>query len=592
VVFSYRKDEEPFRIFEIDIDPAAGKMIPGSLRQLTFGGEAEAEALACQFGGAKRRFHDMDPCYLPNGKIIFASTRTQGIVFCSPGASVTTLHVMDADGKNLRRLSESPVSETAPSMMEDGRVLYTRWEYVDKGLGNGQALWTVRPDGSGVDHFYKNNTIWPAGMSSARGIPGSRKIVTIGGGHHFTAVGTVVLVDARRSRRTAEAMTCLTPELGYPPLYGYPKTRFGTFMDPYPFSEKLFLVSHKLGVKREGGSGYGIYALDSWGNRAEIYRDPKLSCFQATPLRPRPTPTELASLADIKEQTSLADVPEEAKQATLFIQDIYQGMTGIERGRVKYVRVTGALQWPWSENGISWRIGIHADPHRKRIYGIAKVHEDGSCYFKAPANKNLFFQALDENYMVLQHMSTFVNLMPGERRSCVGCHELRRNAPGIAGARPLAMNYPVQPLVPQPGDKGVRMVHYEADVQPALDKHCVGCHSGENAKGRLDLSGVATTRYNRSYENIINRGLVNYRDCMGGRAGFRSVPPLTHGSHRSKLVDRIRKAPCKSNLTQEEFIKIVTWIDVNVPYYGTYHGKRDPKHKDAPDFRPVPLAGK
>ncbi len=162
-------------------------------------------------------------------------------------------------------------------------------------------------------------------------------------------------------------------------------------------------------------------------------------------------------------------------------------MTGIERGRVKYVRVIGPLQWPWDQNGISWRIGIHADPHRKKVYGVVKVHEDGSVYFNVP---------------------------------------------------------------------------------------------------------VPTEKYNRSYENLIKRRLVNYRDCLGGMAGFRTVPPLTHGSHRSKLVDQIRKAPCKADITREEFIKIVTWIDANVPYYGTYRGKRNLKDKDHPDFRLLPLAGK
>jgi len=702
VVFAYRTEDEPFRIYQIDIDPVAGVMVPGSLRQLTFGGDEEAEAIRCQVGGGQRRFHDMDPVYLPNGQIMFTSTRAQRIVFCAPGASVTTLYVMDADGRNLHRISESPVNETAPSVLDDGRVIYTRWEYVDKGLGNGESLWAVRPDGSGVDHVYKNNTVYPAGMSNARSIPQSRQIVTVAGNHHFTAVGPVVLVDARRSRRTTEALNCITPEIGYPPSMGYPSTGFGNFMDPYPFSERFFLVSHDPRPKQGGPNGYGLYVLDAWGNRAELYRDPDLSCFEPIPLRPRPRPAEIAPVAprsgersyrrqtaadsgersyrrqtaadsgersyrrqtvadsgersyrrqtvadsgersyrrqtvadsgerSYRRQTAadsgersyrrqtvadsgersyrrqtVADSGErsyrrqtvaddghataEEKTATLFIQDVYQGMTGIQRGRVKYVRVMGALEWPWDENGISWSLGT--DPHRKKIYGVAGVHEDGSAYFTVPARQNLFFQALDEDFMALQQMATFINLMPGETRSCIGCHEHRRLAPSAASTRPLAMDQSPQTLLPQPGDTGPRMVDFAADVQPTLDEHCVGCHSGSEPKGRLDLVGVPIGKFSRSYDNLVGSGLVNYRACNYGAAHFLAVPPLTHGSHRSRLVERIRSDPCQAGLTRQQFIKIVTWIDANVPYYGTYRGMRDLRDKDHPEFRALPLAGK
>jgi hypothetical protein len=335
--------------------------------------------------------------------------------------------------------------------------------------------------------------------------------------------------------------------------------------------------------------------LDAWGNRAELYRDPDISCFAPIPLRPRRRPSDLAPAAGTHKAAARGRAADEKKMGSLFIQDVYRGMTGIERGRVKYVRVMGALEGPWS-GAISWNLGT--DPHRKKIYGIAKVHEDGSAYFNAPAEENLFFQALDENFMALQQMSTFINLMPGENRSCIGCHELRRNAPGLAGARPLALNHAPQTLAPQPGDTGPRMVDFVADVQRTFDKHCVGCHSGEDPKGRLDLVGVPIGKFNRSFDYLVGNGrggsgLISYRACDGsGRAHVRAVPPLTHGSLVSKLTEQIRQDPCKANLTREEFIKIATWIDANVPYYGTYRGRRNPSDKDHPDFRALPLVGK
>ena len=136
------------------------------------------------------------------------------------------------------------------------------------------------------------------------------------------------------------------------------------------------------------------------------------------------------------------------------------------------------------------------------------------------------------------------------------------------------------------------MVHYETDVQSVLDKHCVGCHSGPNAKARLDLTGVPTESWNRAYENILGRGLVSSRECGYGKSGYRPGPPLTFGSHLSRLADRIRKDPCKAKITRAEFVRIVTWIDANTPYYGTYRGKRELKYRDEPDFRLAPLVVK
>jgi len=580
VVFGYRTQDTPFHIYEMDLDPATGLGVEGSLRQLTGCDEDETETFrrSLEAGHTRCSFNDTDPVYLPNGQIMFVSSRSRRNVFCFP-ATVTSLYVMDADGKNMRRLSSGPLTEMGPCLLDDGRIAYTRWEYVDKGLGNGQSLWMVRPDGSYVDHLYKNSIMRPSGMLSPRSIPGSQRFVTVGCSHMSRSGGPVILVDTRITRRSTEAMTCITPEIGYPCMYTA-RWSMGYFLDPFPFSDKFFLVSHVPGGEDQNAK-YGIYALDAWGNRAKLYSDPETSCFQPTPLLPRRKPTQIAS-------TEPGDTKEEG---TVFMQDVYEGMTGIERGRVKYVRVMAVLPWPSNENGM-FRIGMAGNVHRKKVYGIAKVHEDGSACFTVPANENIFFQALDEDYMLLQHMPTFINVMPGESRSCIGCHEHRSKAPGIAGVRPQAMEYPVQALSPQPGDTGPRMVHYASDVQSVLDKHCVGCHSGPSPEARLDLTGVPTESWNRAYENILGRGLVSSRDCAFGRSGYRPAPPLTFGSRLSRLAAKIQEGPCKANLTRDEFVRVVTWIDANTPFYGTYRGKRDIKDKDDPEFRPPPLVQK
>ena len=564
VVFGYKRKDRVFRIYEIDIDPVKGTMVPGSLRQLTFDDAQHAEWVkffgpSGVGGGGQRGLDDMDPCYLPNGKIIFSSTRSERGVFCSPSV-VATLYLMDGDGKNMRCLSGGPLSETDPCLLDDGRVVYTRWEYVDKGLGCGQSVWTVRPDGSGVDHVYKNTITRPGQMLNTRSIPGSRRLITVGAAHNQGRLGgPVILVDNRATRRTAEGMESITPELAYPGDYSV-RYDLGFFREPYPFSETFYLVSHKSGEKGKD-KNYGIYVLDAWGNRALLYQDPELSCHEPLPLRPRPMPTDILSVA--------AGDGKQDKTGTIFVQDVYQGMTGIERGRVKYIRVMGALPGPWKEKVI-FRISLHGEVHRKMVYGVAKVHEDGSAFFTVPAGENLLFQALDENFMQLQHMPTFINVMPGEKRSCIGCHEQRRNAPRVALSRPQALDYPVEALAPQPGDSGPRPVHYVTDIQPILDRRCVSCHGGKDPKGHLDLTGEETTEWTRSYESLDGKGLVSVRDARYGRSGFRPQAPLNFGSHLSPLVARIREAPCKGDLTREEFIKIATWVDANSPFLGKY----------------------
>ena len=589
VVFAYKRaPNQGFRIYEINIDGTG-------LRQLTF--DAPEETELTDHYGERFRYEDLDPCYLPNGKIMLASTRSQRRVFCF-GSTVTTLYVMDADGKNLRCISQGPVNEMAPSLMDNGLVIYTRWEYVDKGFGNVQSLWSMHPDGSGSAHVFKNDIILPAGMIDARSIPGSQRIVTVAAPHCGLSVGPIVLVDNRLNRRTAEAMTNITPELGYPGMSPHRSGKtFGYFKEPYPLSEKCFLVSYNPHPRDHEPTGYGIYALDAWGNRAELYRDPEISCFQPTPLRRRRRPLEIRPVAETEEE----------KPATLFMQDVYRGLTGIERGRVKYLRVMEAIGVSWDDG---WRSGqqgdgaglqasavsLRADVNIKKIHGIATVHQDGSAHFTVPPEKNLFFQALDENYMELQRMRTFVNLMPGEKRSCIGCHEQRKWSPRLTSASPLALNHPAEPLCPQPADTGPRTVHYALDIRPIFDKHCIGCHgsqeSGHLPAGELDLSGELTKLYDRSYENLIDKGLVSHLNDGYGSANVAPELPLTFGSHRSKLVERIRHNPCKANLTREEFITIVTWIDANVPYYGTHEGKKNLKWKGDSDFRPLPLAGK
>jgi hypothetical protein len=581
IVFAHKKPGQGYRIYEVGTDGTG-------LRQLTRDGADEPEMLT--------RFHhgydDMDPCYLPDGKIMFVSTRSKRAVLCHNAFTCTALHVMDADGGNLHCVSGNTVNEFAPCVLSDGRVIYTRWEYIDKGCGDVQSLWSMHPDGTGTAHVYKNNVALPATLIDARSIPRSHLLVAIGAPHMPLAVGPVVLLDTRITQLGPEAMTNITPEIGYPGHAGYPGGKCGYYKEPFPLSEDLYLVSYHAGPNHDEPAGYGLYVLDRSGHRELLYRDPQFSCFQPMPLRSRRPPTSVTAVAS-------AAPPAAPDTATLFLQDVCQGLTGIDRGAVKYVRVMEDVPKPWAASWVSPAQGdslglqnpaISLKGHfaTKKVLGLATVHADGSALFQAPAGVNLYFQALDENYMELQRMRTFVNLMPGEQRSCIGCHEPRPHTPALGRAAPMAITAPPQALRPQPGDTGPRMVHYPTDVQPVLDKHCVRCHSGAGPKGDLDLTGELTTLFCRSYENLINRKLVDNIDVDPRSARIPAEPPLSVGSHKSKMIARIRSGACPVQLSQPEFIRLVTWIDANAPYYGVYEGKKNLRWKDAPDFRPAP----
>ena len=578
LVFAYaKKGSKSCRIYEMDI---GGK----NVRQLTFDGD-EAKKVEHFKHSVYGRYFDMDPCYLPDGNIMFVSTRPGRAVSCHPSIA-TSLHLMTAAGKGMRCLSGSQFNELDPNVLDDGRVIYMRWEYVDKGFGNVQSLWSVRPDGSYPDHVYKNNLVRPAAMIGARSIPGSEKLVVVSGAHGGPPIGGVVVLDTRGDRRSANAMTTITPEIPYGGM-GQMGAGHGFFRQPYALSEKLFLVSHQPRGKKD--ARWGIYVLDAWGNRTLLYEHPTMSCYHPMVLRSRRMPVRIPPVT--MPAHAVAETP-----ATMLMQDVYQGLTGIERGRVKYIRVMEVMPTTWEQThsggtGLqAAAVSLSADAGRKRVHGITKVHQDGSAAFTVPSGANIFFQALDENFMEIQRMRTFINLMPGETRACIGCHETRSTAPPVSPV--MATRTPVQPLSPQPGDTGPRFVHYESDVQPVLDKHCARCHSGEKPKGDLDLSSTLTGLWRVSYENLIKKDLVGHLDGGFGSANVPLEKPMTFGSHQSAMIKQMRKPPCNAKLTREEFIRIVTWIDANCPFYGTHEGCKHAEGKDRPDFRPVPLAEK
>lgn len=630
ILFGYRRAKhEGFRIWEIGIDGAG-------LRQVTHPPADEEQRIATYgqvsvgddfYASEGYRFwtDDVHPCYLPDGSICFASTRCEHGVLCTPlhYLACTNLFRIAADGGGLRPISRGALSEFTPTMMEDGRILYNRWEYVYKGIAAVQSLWVMRPDGSGSEEFYGNNVANPGVLWQARQVPGHPRLaVSIGCGHEPLGIGQVLLLDLNRDKRTLEPITSLTPEVKTQGLRGLFQLRNGVwredlygpfYSDPYPLSDKFFLVSCNPEGRYNDPAGYGIYLLDVFGNRVPIYHDPDISCWQPMPLRPRTTPHVLPETAG-----SEGDAPEirdGGARATVFLSDVYRGLEGVAPGTIKYVRVMEQVPKPWAAeidplrgedrgaDGFGGHLAISHNTHIwvAVLHGIVPVEKDGSATFEVPAGRNLFFQALDEDFMEVQRMRTFVNFEPGEKRSCIGCHERRTQAPETR----LAAAFAGAPrrLAAQPGETAPRPLYYPTDVQPVFDRHCIRCHDGRppgeaaqaddrSLHAAPDLRGEPTELFSRSYESIFRAGLVDaIREWAGSDYSMQNaeaVPPYSHGAHRSKLVAVLRGGHYEVALAPEEWIKLVTWIDCGAPYYGSYFGRRHLSYQGQPDFRPVP----
>jgi hypothetical protein len=615
ILFGYRRPKrEGFRIYEIGAD---GK----GLRQVTRPPADEARRIARYgktstgdgfYGLLGYRFwtDDVHPCYLPDGDICFASTRSEHGVLCTPNhyLACTNLFRMARDGRNIRPISHGALSEFTPTLMGDGRIVYNRWEYIYKGIAAIQPLWVMRPDGSGSAELYGNNVTNPGVLWQARQVPGRPdRVICIGCGHEPLGVGQVLLLDLSRNRRTAKPMISLTPNVKTQNLRGLYQLRNGVwrediygpfYSDPYPLSDQFFLVACNPDKRYNDRSAYGLHLLDVFGNRVEIYKDPEISCWQPMLLRPRKRPPVLPAVIDER--------PERSATAVVFLSDVYRGLKGVRRGTVKYVRVMEQVAKPWSAevdprrgedrraDGCGGHLAISLNSHIwvAVLHGVTEVHEDGSARFEVPANRNVFFQALDKDFMEVQRMRTFVNFLPGERRSCIGCHEPRTEAPASRRAMAMARARPVAKLVAQPGEVAPRPLYYPTGVQPILDRHCIRCHNRKKPKPKLDLRGDLTNLFSRSYESLIQGKFVHtIREWGGSSYAMQHAAasrPYSYGSHRSKLVQMLRKGHNKVKLSKQEWIRLVTWIDCGAPYYGSYYGRRNLRYRGQPDFRPVP----
>ncbi|MHC4282915.1 MAG: HzsA-related protein [Planctomycetota bacterium] len=566
VLFCYKgHDEKSFHLYEINIDAT-------DYKQLTFGD-----------------YDDLDPIYLPDGHIIFSSTRANTYIRCMPYTYCYVLARCDSDGKNIYLISRNNETDWLPTLLNDGRIIYSRWEYHDKALWRIQSLWAVNQDGTGTAAFWGNQSVWPDHLAEARPIPGSSRVMFTGLAHHDWFAGSIGILDQRKGFNFPQGLTKVTadtpwPECGKPPSDPHETDnyhasgRYTAYKSPYPLSEEDFLVSARRGGK------FRLYLMDVYGNRELIYEGAH-NVWYALPVRPRKRPT---TQADRVAWPGTGENRRPVQPGVLFSSDIYEGVPDLPRGIAKYLRVIQMdtrtySSWTRDARFSGPAVSLIQDDGVKRILGTVPIESDGSVHFKVPAGQTLHFQVLDEHYRALQTMRSFSGVMPGEHRGCVGCHEMHSTAP-LNNRTGIALKRDPVDLTPPPW--GTRSISYERLVQPVLDQHCGKCHQG-NGEGRdkLDLTLRPGFKFFKEpYVTLVGgaqfSGVPPHKVGIAGAImaenfaqsdpkSYVTFRPMQHLSFTSKLIEIAMSGEHHDvKVDPVGLRKLIGWVDTNCPYRG------------------------
>ena len=607
VLFSWRQTQsQPYHLWTINVDGTG-------LTQITDG-----------------PWHNYNPCWLPDGDIAFLSSRSPQFAYCW-NAPVGILYRMRLDGSHLIRLSDNYLNDFTPTVLDDGHIIYGRWEYVDRPAIPIQSLWTIRPDGTNLTVFYGNRMLSPATFMEARQIPDTSLVVCTMTGHNGPTRGAIGVLDRRFGVNEQETIRNITPEIPIGKVHEGDGNHWPLqiYSCPYPLDSERFLVSAR------GPILVRTYELDGQRPLKEAVLLPTppngMQYFSATPVRPRPKPVVTAGEPAAKD----GEVP----YATLFLADVYQGLApNVKRGEVAAIRIVREMQktvriepelrsfgfqFPVISSGATYA--------GKMVLGDVPVEEDGSAYFNVgvgatrladgygslmqrsesrdipiqePTTGPIYFIALDHEGRALQRMRSFTHLMPGEQQSCTGCHESRQSASPVSPRRAKALTQePVTPVLPDwakvaperagfsPGFDYVRV------VQPVWDRYCTDCHNAWEAPQGIDLTGGYTDYFNVSYEVLVSEKqgpkgspYISWIPTYNGQEqNILEITPKHWGTYSSPLVELIRsghpdeQGNKRVEMDDESRRKVYAWIDLNVPYYAS----SETSHPAAPGCRRI-----
>ncbi len=533
------------------------------LKQIT--GDPKTDPLRGEAGWASAVIEDLDPIYLPDGDVAFMSTRCQSFSRCHVGryAPSFVLYRTSRTNGEPRRLSFMESNEWAPVVMPDGRLAFTQWDYVNRHEVLFQGLWSCRPDGAALAHIYGNYTPNPCAVLHARPIPGTRELAAIAAGHHSLPGGSLVRLDPARGQDGEEPLMRLSPDICFPETEGWPN---GSYMFPHPVSRDLMLVSYSPDPvschwEMARANAWGLYLWDATGSRELLWRDAHDSCFKPMPLASRARPPQPVKLTP----------PPATQEATVIVRDIHRGVP-LEGRKAVALRVVQLFEQhpqhplPRSINQIEFA---------RNVVGTARIAADGSAAFRVPAHEPLLFQLLDEKQRAIISMRSQMCFQPGERQSCIGCHENRLTTPP---AEKPVWRGTVQTLRPPAGPRYAGGLSFARTVQPVLDRYCLRCHGETRQPNRPDLRGTPSGSYSTAYRSLTAKpeltgmlwrrkeSVLSAPDESGARAA--QLPALLETTHAARV-----------RLDGESWERLMQWLDLNCPYFGDYGPVRAERRK-------------
>ncbi|MCQ2392742.1 MAG: hypothetical protein MJ249_00505 [Kiritimatiellae bacterium] len=525
---------------------------------------------------------DWDPCYLPDGGFAFTSTRCQNFGRCHWGrytpsftlyrAELPTVGAAGAVAQKIRPLSFGEANEWEPTVMNDGRLAYTRWDYIDRNAILFQSLWAMRPDGTSVSHLYGNYSRSIAVLTEAKAIPGSTELVATAGAHHMVTGGSLVLFDARQGEDFLQPITRLTPEIPFPETEGW---KFpGFYAAPVPVNDTLFFASYiddpgwypSGHPKSVGGMSAwpeprssAIWLVDKLGGRELIYRDPTYGTFNPIPLVKRPKPPVL---------TNAPGDSGEGNTGVCYVENCYESRQNLPKGSIAALRINRFHNLPICCRETP-NLGNDLSLHKETL-GIVPVSPEGAAAFRIPSGMPIQLQAIDTNGIAILTMRSFIYTQKGEVQGCTGCHEDKRTSRG-AVKRPAGMKIEVPRPEVDLGYTGP--FRYALSVQPIFDRKCISCHGLGKAPSFIGAEGHHRLIRDRQIDYI--HGYSETDVTVPGKY-FAGGSPLTKrllGGHGPKL-------------TPEEWRTLVLWMDLAVPEHslGGYGWNR-------PETRAIDPAG-
>ena len=520
----------------------------------------------------------MDGCYLPNGKIIFGSTASYQSVPCWHGRKrVSNLYLTDTNGMNTRQLCFDQDHDFHPVVLDSGQVLYLRWDYTGISHIYLRQLMTMNPDGTKQRAIYGSNSWYPNSLFFPRQIPGTNRLVAILSGYHGPhRMGQLVIIDPRKGWHEESGIVQRITGRGEPikPLIRDDLVRgdWPMFLHPYPLSDKYLLVSCRMSAK----SSWGVYLVDVFDNLVLVHEEPDYALLEPTPVAPRKQPIAIPDQVDLTQN-----------DAIVYIGDVYagQGLKGVPRGIIRQLRLVG---YNFGYRGLagSDKIGYGGPWEAMQIIGTVPVEQDGSASFRVPANTPISLQALDKEGKAVQLMRSWFTAMPGEKISCVGCHETPMDVPG--NTPNIAAKDSPRRVSPWYGP--ARGFDFEREVQPVLNEYCVSCHDGSRV-GIADLRSEADggkaepkpigyvarlhpdmlkatsgrLKYSPAYDV-----LIHYIRRVGIEDDVSLLTPGEYHADTSELIQMLQKGHHGIELDAEALSRLVTWIDLNGPCYGTW----------------------